>query len=185
MINVDNTLTYKVAVEGVTAWVIAIDGNPVFAPYKLTEHKMGPGMRLDLAMIAPEKSGSVVYIRHLKGDFPFPLCSFSVEGEVVNADQTIPSLPLNPIPKPDLINATTKDFVFEWEGAITPASQDGKAVPKFWLMNRRAWEGMSKENLPDPIAHLKMAKPIFSISETSPNITIPFIYTAILLLCLN
>ncbi|MDF5586124.1 multicopper oxidase domain-containing protein, partial [Vibrio parahaemolyticus] len=43
--NVDNTITYPIAIEGAEAWVIAIDGNPVKTPYKLTQHKIGPGMR--------------------------------------------------------------------------------------------------------------------------------------------
>ncbi|AYV21358.1 MULTISPECIES: multicopper oxidase family protein [Vibrio] len=158
VVNVDNTLTYKIAVEGATAWVIAIDGNPISTPYKLTDHKMGPGMRLDLAIVAPKQDGSTVYVRHLKGNFPFPLCSFSVKGEGVAKEQKIPSLPLNPIPKPDLSNAITKDFVFEWEGAVTPASKDGKAIPKFWLMNKRAWEGMSEDKIPDPIAELELGR---------------------------
>ncbi|MCG7586682.1 multicopper oxidase family protein, partial [Photobacterium sp. OFAV2-7] len=51
--NVDNTITYPIAVEGAQAWIIAIDGNPIEKPRKLAEHKIGPGMRVDLAVEAP------------------------------------------------------------------------------------------------------------------------------------
>lgn len=91
--NVDNTITYPIAIEGAEAWVIAIDGNPVKTPYKLTQHKIGPGMRLDIGLIAP-KVGKRVYVRQMKGRFPFHLCEFDgVESDLPN-NQKLPLLPL-------------------------------------------------------------------------------------------
>lgn len=166
--NVDNTITYPVVVEGAEAWIIAIDGNPVSKPYLLTSHKMGPGMRLDIAFISPNP-GDIVSVRYLKGRFPFELCQFvSVASQDGQLDRSLPKLPLNPIPLPDINNADTVDFVFEWEGALTPSTKDGHAVPNFWLMNRRAWEGMSAGNIPDPIASLRLGK---SYIFTMKNLT--------------
>lgn len=155
--NVDNTITYPIAIEGAQAWVIAIDGNPVEKPYRLTEHKIGPGMRVDIGLLAP-KAGERVYVRQMKGRFPFPLCHFEVIESNLPAEQPIPALPLNPVPNLDLANAIEIDFVFEWEGAVTPAGKDGKAMPKFWLTNKRAWEGMSKDYVPEPLASLELGK---------------------------
>lgn len=155
--NVDNTITYPIAVEGAEAWVIAIDGNPIEKPYRLAEHKISPGMRVDIGFIAP-KGGERVYVRYMKGRFPFPLCEFEVIQSNLAQDQSLPSLPLNPVPNLDLANAEEIDFVFEWEGAVTPADKSGKAMPKFWLMNKRAWEGMSKDNIPAPLATLELGK---------------------------
>lgn len=92
--NVDNTITYPIAIEGAEAWVIAIDGNPVKTPYKLTQHKIGPGMRLDVGLIAP-KAGKRVYVRQMKGRFPFPLCEFDVVESDLSNNQKLPLLPLN------------------------------------------------------------------------------------------
>lgn len=92
--NVDNTITYPIAIEGAEAWVIAIDGNPVKTPYKLTQHKIGPGMRLDIGLIAP-KVGKRVYVRQMKGRFPFPLCEFDVVESDLSNNQKLPLLPLN------------------------------------------------------------------------------------------
>ncbi|EJL6722093.1 multicopper oxidase family protein [Vibrio alginolyticus] len=169
--NVDNTITYPIAIEGAEAWVIAIDGNPVKTPYKLTQHKIGPGMRLDIGLIAP-KVGKRVYVRQMKGRFPFPLCEFDVVESDLQSDlpnnQKLPLLPLNPVPALDLKNAEQIDYVFEWEGAITPADKSGKAIPKFWLMNKRAWEGMSKDNIPPPLSTLEMGKTyIFNLKNVT------------------
>lgn len=155
--NVDNTITYPIAVEGADAWVIAIDGNPIKTPYRLTEHKIGPGMRVDIGLVAP-KAGKRVNVLQMKGRFPFSLCEFEVVDSALIEGQTLPLLPLNPVPKLDLANAEEIDFVFEWEGAVSPVSKDGKSMPKFWLTNKRAWEGMSKDNIPDPLATLELGK---------------------------
>ncbi|WGY48268.1 multicopper oxidase family protein [Vibrio sp. ABG19] len=155
--NVDNTITYPIAVQGVDAWIVAIDGNPITTPYLLKEHKMGPGMRLDIAFIAPA-AGQTVYIRQMKGKFAFPLCEFVSQESWLAEEKSIPRLPLNPIPEVDLYRAEEIDFVFEWEGAVTPADESGNAVPDFWLINKRAWEGMSAGNIPKPLATLTRGK---------------------------
>lgn len=155
--NVDNTITYPIAVEGVKAWVIAIDGNPVKTPYRLTQHKIGPGMRVDIGFVAPTK-GATINVLQMKGRFPFSLCSLEVVDSNLPSEQTLPALPLNPVPNLDLENATEIDFLFEWEGAISPTGKDGKSMPKFWLTNKRAWEGMSKDNIPEPLATLELGK---------------------------
>ncbi|UXI04598.1 multicopper oxidase family protein [Photobacterium sp. TY1-4] len=155
--NVDNTITYPIAVEGAQAWIIAIDGNPIREPMKLAQHKIAPGMRLDLAIEAPA-AGQQFQVVQMKGRFAFPMANFRSVSSALQPGKPVPALPLNPIPAPDLANAEELHFVFEWEGAVTPASNDGKSMPKFWLMNKRAWEGMSKENIPAPLASLKRGK---------------------------
>lgn len=154
--NVDNTLTYPIQVRGAEAWIIAIDGNPIATPQRLEEHKIAPGMRLDIGLIAP-KAGRKIEVMYMKGRFPFLLTSFTTTPSTLT-DKPLPALPLNPIAKPDLVNAETRHFVFEWAGAITPADKQGKGNHDFWLMNKRAWEGMSKGNIPEPIAKLERGK---------------------------
>ncbi len=160
--NVDNTLTYPIAVEGARAWVIAIDGNPIESPYELSQHKIGPGMRLDLALIAP-KQGERVYVRYMKGRFPFPLCEFDIVHSDLPEQRAIPKLPLNPVPELDLDNALKLDFVFEWEGAVSPVGKNGKSMPKFWLTNKRAWEGCQKIIYPSHLLHLSWVRHTFFI----------------------
>ncbi|WP_408607696.1 multicopper oxidase family protein [Enterovibrio coralii] len=155
--NVDNTLTYPIAVSGAEAWVVAIDGNPIKTPYILTTHKISPGMRVDLAFVAPPK-GQKIHVQYMKGKFPFPLCTFDTVESDLPANSSIPALPLNPIPNLDLENAEEINFVFEWEGAISPTKKDGKTDHTFWLINKRAWEGMTATDIPAPLARLKLGK---------------------------
>lgn len=157
--NVDNTMTYNLHMKGIEAQVIAIDGNAIKEYYPLEQHKIGPGMRLDLGFIMPEE-GAEFALEFLRGRFGFPLASFKSEAKdpAVKNNAQLPQLPLNPIPVPDLANAETVNFVFEWEGAISPTDAAGNTHPTFWLINRRAWEGMSPGNIPEPVADLKLGK---------------------------
>ncbi len=169
-LNVDNTVMYKVVIPDQQAWIIAIDGNPVERPLPLDQHEMGPGMRLDVAMIAPTESGKTISIKNAKGRLLFNLLELKTEGEPVAQARTIPALPMNPIPEPDLDTAETLNFVFEWEGAITPVNQDGSTNYKFWTINRRAWEGMSADNIPEPVATLELGKSYrFLLKNVTPH----------------
>lgn len=155
--NVDNTMTYKLRMKGLQAKIVAIDGNAIDEYYDLVDHKIGPGMRLDLGFIMPEE-GQEFSLEFLKGRFGFPLAGFhSILSKEIRHTQ-LPKLPLNPIPVPDLANAETINFVFEWEGAISPTDKSGKTHPTFWLINRRAWEGMGPNNIPKPVADLSLGK---------------------------
>lgn len=169
-LNVDNTVMYKLAIPDYPAWIIAIDGNPIAQPIPLTEHEMGPGMRLDVALIAPEKPGQNVAIKNAKGRLLFDLMSLQTTAAGLGATRHIPSLPVNPIPTPDLANAEKLNFVFEWEGAITPTDPEGKPKHAFWTINRRAWEGMSADNIPEPVATLTLGKTyIFHLRNMTPH----------------
>ncbi|WP_255487288.1 multicopper oxidase family protein [Oceanospirillum sediminis] len=153
--NVDNTMTYNLRMKGTDAQVIAIDGNPVSSPYPLDQHKIGPGMRLDIGLIMPDE-GQHVALEYLLGKFGFPVAGFTATAQTGDIHSELPSLPINPVPVPDLDTAETINFVFEWEGAISPTDEAGNTHPVFWLINRRAWEGMSKDNIPEPVADLTL-----------------------------
>lgn len=169
-LNVDNTVMYKITAPAHAAWIIAIDGNPIEKPIPLTQHEIGPGMRLDVAIQAPTTAGETIAIKNAKGRLLFDLLSLKTAGEAIAQPQAISPLPLNPISAPDLDNAETLNFVFEWEGAITPTNTSGKANHKFWTINRRAWEGMSAENIPAPLADLQLGKTyIFRLKNVTPH----------------
>ena len=157
--NVDNTMTYRLQLKGVSAQVIAIDGNPVREPFPLTDHNMGPGMRLDLAFVMPQaEQAKKITLQYQLGQFGFPLAQILPTDEAPLPAQPMPQLALNPIPVPDLEQAQTLPFVFEWEGAISPVGADGKSDQTFWLINRRPWQGMGPGNIPEPVAQLELGK---------------------------
>lgn len=168
--NVDNTVIYKLAVKNHPAWVIAVDGNPVAKPYPLVAHEMGAGMRLDVALIAPQNAGAVIQVQNGKGKLFFDFVTLKTVGEPVRGERTIPTLPLNPIPQPDLASAESLDFVFEWEGAVTPANEHGEAHQMFWTINRRGWDHSSEQSIPEPLAKLQLGRSyIFNLRNVTPH----------------
>lgn len=169
-LNVDNTVMYKIAIPDHKAWIIAIDGNAIAQPIPLKHHEMGPGMRLDVAVQAPDEPGKSIAIKNAKGRLLFDLLSLKTNNEEPRATRPVPALPVNPIPAPDLDRAEVLNFVFEWEGAITPTTADGKSNHAFWSINRRAWEGMSAEAIPAPLADLDLGKTyLFRLKNVTPH----------------
>ena len=169
-LNVDNTVMYTLAIPDHPAWIVAVDGNPIANPRPLTQHEMGPGMRLDIALIAPHEPGQSVSIKNAKGRFLFELMTLKTTAEPALGSREISPLPLNPVPEPDIENAEKLNFVFEWEGAITPTDKAGKSNHQFWTINRRAWEGMSNGNIPAPLATLDLGKTyIFRLKNVTPH----------------
>ncbi|MGH1370827.1 MAG: multicopper oxidase domain-containing protein [Cellvibrionaceae bacterium] len=174
--NVDNTLVYTVRVKDHPAYLASIDANPLPEPKPFTQHAIGAGMRFDLVLKTPAV-GETITIENGKGRifFEFLTLNSVAAGSQSIDDQSLqdypmPRLPLNPLPEPDLANAETLKFVFEWEGAITPADDQGKAKHKFWTINRRAWEGMSHNNIPAPLAQLTLGKTyIFDLKNNTPH----------------
>lgn len=159
-LNVDNTVMYRIVMpKSLDAKVIAIDGNAVETPFSLSEPwAMGPGMRLDIAFIAPSKQGQVIDIKNRQGKLDFNFFTLITEGKASSETKTIPTLPASVIPVPDIKNAQKINFTFEWEGAITPADKRLQGKHDFWVINKRAWEGMSKDNIPAPLVKLELGK---------------------------
>lgn len=168
-------MVYKVRVAGVPAYIASIDANPLAQPKPLKQHSLGAGMRVDIVLKTPA-AGEEVVIKNGKGRLFFDFMRLrAVPTDDANpalpmVDAPMPRLPLNPIPEPDLEQAESRNFVFEWEGAISPADEQGNPQHKFWTINRRAWEGMSANNLPEPLAKLTLGKTyIFNLRNSTPH----------------
>ncbi|MFF7706945.1 multicopper oxidase domain-containing protein [Pseudomonas sp. NPDC007930] len=150
LLNLDNTATYRINLKGdFEARIYAIDGNPV-SPRPLTEeYWLGPGMRLCLALRAPA-AGQVLALR----DGPVRLGSFRAVAGTGAGHAWPPALPPNPLPEPDLANAETLAFNFEWAGKLSVGTAQGKA-PSLWQVNGVAWDIDDKTCAERPIARLK------------------------------
>ena len=53
LLNLDNTLTYRLNLPGAQARIYALDGNPVTPRPLGKEYWLGPGMRIDLGLRVP------------------------------------------------------------------------------------------------------------------------------------
>lgn len=172
-LNMDNTRVFNLSLGKQPAQIIAIDGSPVAAPRTFDQFAAGAGMRLDLAVHSPNEIGKEIPVFDMKGRFGREIARLrTVAGATApTPNHSIQALPTNPIAKPDLADAETLNFVFEWQGALSPSNRHGDVDHSFWLINRRAWEGEHGMGpLPEPLARLTMGKSyVVNLHNATPH----------------
>lgn len=146
LLNLDNTHTYRLALPGAEARIYALDGNPVTPRPLGKEYWLGPGMRLDLGLRVPE-AGHELPLRN--GPLRLATLRAVAQTQAPATDWPAP-LPANPIAEPDLANAETLRFNFEWAGAVSVGE-----TSSFWQINGRAWDIADKRCYERPIATLQ------------------------------
>lgn len=162
ILNLDNTLTYRLNLPGAEARIYALDGNPI-RPRKLgASYWLGPGMRIELGLRVPE-AGTELSLRN----GPLRLATLlSVATQETAGDWPAP-LPANPIAEPDLANAETLRFNFEWSGVVSEGAVQG-ATQNFWQINGIAWDINDKSCTDRPIATLEKGRSyIFELRNVS------------------
>lgn len=122
MVNTDITWHYDLSLEGVDAQFLALDAHPV-QPRSFDGYLLGPGMRLDLGLIAPPTPGKTFVLKHREQ----MLARFYVDEPIGPARTALPALLPNPVSEPDLANAEPYFFSFEWDAAT---DDQGRAL--FW-----------------------------------------------------
>ena len=164
LINADPTRIMEIAVEGADAAVIAIDGTAT-PPFALQGWLLAPGMRIDLAVRAPEEGG-VAHLVDRRAEAPLQLV------RLVGAGPSRPSRAFDPrplragrIPEPDLAAAERLDFAFMAGGAAAIPVDDPAMGPflgsictssdDFWTINGAVWPGRDHSRIPAPIAVLE------------------------------
>jgi FtsP/CotA-like multicopper oxidase with cupredoxin domain len=178
LINSDPTRIMKIGVKGAEAAIIAVDGIAV-EPFPLTLWEMGPAMRIDLALRAPQEGGRASLV-DISQSAPLELAHFASKGGARRASKFNPA-PLRAarIPEPDLNNATRLNFTFD-------ASESGQALllvtdaigaslsslclstKTFWTINERAWPDQRNPKIPAPFGVLdRGASYIFCMTNKS------------------
>ncbi len=162
LINLDNSLTYRLNLPGAEARIYALDGNPVEPRPLGEEYWLGPGMRIDLGLKVPA-AGVELSLRN----GPLRLATLRAQPGVGVAGDWPPALPANPIAEPDLATAQTLRFNFEWAGAVSVGLEQG-AAHSFWQINGQAWDINDKTCADRPIARLQLGKSyIFELRNLS------------------
>ncbi|MDR8016539.1 multicopper oxidase family protein [Ectopseudomonas guguanensis] len=150
LINVDNTVTYRLNLPGGEARIYALDGNPVQPRPLGKEYWLGPGMRIDLALKVPSP-GEEVSLRN----GPLRLATLKGVASSEVAGDWPPPLPANPVAEPDLARAETLRFNFEWAAALASPADEAAGRYKYWQINGQAWDMNDKTCADRPIATLK------------------------------
>ena len=165
LINSDPTRIMKIGVKGAEAAIIAIDGIAA-PPFPLSFWDMGPAMRIDLALRAPQDGGRVSLFDISQG-MPSELVHFNGQGVSRRTFEVSTRSPLRAsrIPEPDLNNATRLNFTFDatdgGQALLEAADTLGSSLSSlclsektFWTINGRAWPDQKNPKLPPPFAIL-------------------------------
>jgi FtsP/CotA-like multicopper oxidase with cupredoxin domain len=167
LINADPSRIAEIGIEGARAQVIAIDGNPV-APFVLETWRLGPGMRLDLAL---DMTGDTARVLDYFASEPVLLATLRA-GSRSGAEA-------------DLAPAARGDFSDAWhhtlklEAAVTanvlPEPEpivlpDGRrieiadslclAAGAFWTLDGQSWPGRDHARLPPPLFSLPRGRKV-------------------------
>jgi FtsP/CotA-like multicopper oxidase with cupredoxin domain len=177
LINADSTRIAQIGIVGAQASMIAIDGNAV-APFALDTWRLGPGMRLDLALHTAKAD-----VKLLDYFAPSPVLLASLApriGERINR-----AAALAPSPYPDFTGATrlSLELGAGVDASVVPAPQpiilpDGRVVDladslclaqgTFWTLNGKAWPDRDHSKLPPPLFTFKRGeKVILDIANTT------------------
>ncbi|MCQ4272618.1 multicopper oxidase family protein [Pseudomonas kuykendallii] len=148
LLNLDNTVTYRLNMPEADVRIYALDGHPVEPRPLGEEYWLGPGMRIDLALKVPE-AGVELPLRN----GPLRLATFKGLASEQPAGEWPAALPANPVPEPDLEKAETIGFNFEWSATLAKPNDKGPA--KYWQINGQAWDISDKTCTDRPIATLK------------------------------
>lgn len=152
VLNLDNTLTYRLNLSGGEARIYALDGHPIEPRDFGKEYWLGPGMRIDIGFKVPA-AGEEVSLRN--GPLRLAtLRSVTFDGAATAWPE---KLPANPVAQPDLQRAELVRFNFEWAGAVsTDFKQTGSHT--FWQINGQAWDINDKTCAERPIVTLKRGR---------------------------
>lgn len=153
LLNLDNTLTYRLSLPGVEARIYALDGNPITPVALEDDYWLGPGMRLELGLRAPA-AGTEIPLRN--GPLRMATLRAVAAPNAAGSDWP-PALPPNPIAEPDLARAERLRFNFEWVGSLS-ANLDSGATPSLWQINGRAWRAEDKSCTEQPLTRLRLGQ---------------------------
>ncbi len=182
--NLDPTRIIEVGVEGAIAQVIAIDGNAI-EPFHLDSWRMGPAMRLDLAIETPKPGQSVRVIDYAQAEL-YTLAHLTSDDRIAPSRRHAPRLAPSPIPEPDLGQAVAQNYVFgassgalgtyieslDPNDPLTAVILDTLcAGPQtFWAINKQSWPNDGHRNLPPPMAKLSAGKTYkFTLQNATPH----------------
>jgi FtsP/CotA-like multicopper oxidase with cupredoxin domain len=146
--NRDNTVTYRLNLPGADARAYALDGHPIEPRASGQANWLGPGLRIDLALRAPE-AGVELSLRN----GPLRLAMLQSLASAGAAREWPAPLPANPVAEPNLQRAEVLRFNSGWSARLVSEGDKGPAT--YWQFNGQAWDINDKTCVDRPIASLK------------------------------
>jgi FtsP/CotA-like multicopper oxidase with cupredoxin domain len=185
VLNLDSTRHMEVGIEGADAAVIAIDGHAV-SPFRLDTWRMGPAMRLDVLVRAPQSGARFTLVDYFSTE-PWVIATFDSAGPRRRARPFDPAILYRPdLPRFDPANAERLSFTFSAaSGSIADATaklqlddglakilMDGLCIRDnaFWAINKTSWTAGPMHDLPPPLALLRAGRSyVFELMNATPH----------------
>lgn len=172
LVMTDMTRVGTYQVQGGQAQVIALDSNPLPLPLPASSIVLAPGQRADVALRMPDVEGETVSLSLATDRGPRLLATFRAVGASLKRELAeLKPLAPNPVPRANLAEAETLDFVFGWspEGNGAVSGICGSLGKSFWSINRVAWDGDTPGPM-DPLATLRLGRSyVLRLRNETPN----------------
>jgi FtsP/CotA-like multicopper oxidase with cupredoxin domain len=167
LVNADSTRVGDIGISGANASVIAIDGNGI-PPFALESWRLGPAMRLDLALRTPAEGEEIVLLDYFAAE-PVTLATLVPQGEQRRSDAFAARALKSPgFPEPDLGNARSHQLRLSatavastYAGLAPIVLPDGRridlmdsfcAAPQtLWAVDGKTWPQAGHQRMPPPI----------------------------------
>ncbi|WP_337266536.1 multicopper oxidase family protein [Oryzifoliimicrobium ureilyticus] len=152
----DVTRIFSLKMEGASAKVIALDGNPVPERFSLDLLLVGPGQRVELAVRMPDEEGALATLQDIRGTAPKTILTLRATGSSRKRDiRDLGPLGANPEPNFDANSASPIPLVLSATAEnVSANSICGSLGYSFWAINKVPWPG----DTPDPTAPLAELK---------------------------
>jgi FtsP/CotA-like multicopper oxidase with cupredoxin domain len=187
VMNLDSTRVSDLGTMGAQSYVIAVDGNGL-APFALDTWRLGPAMRVDLALRTPQAGGKIALIDYFAPE-PVTLAILVAQGVAKRTSSFTPAA-LAPARRaePDLANAERHELKLSASAAATDYSgpapvvlADGRkidlldtlcATPRtLWAIDGKTWPQTGHQHLPPPLLSFARGTTVrIELANTTPHI---------------
>ncbi|MFD1344116.1 multicopper oxidase family protein [Litorisediminicola beolgyonensis] len=150
LVNTANARIFELESQGLSGWVVALDGMPLETPEPLDGLTLAPAQRADLIVDVTAEDGGEALLLSLERDGGYAIASFPVRGVADSPERGAPTpLPPNPMAAlGDLGTARRAELLMEGGamGRMSGAMMDGRQVDmremaaagKVWAFNGMA-----------------------------------------------
>lgn len=147
LINASNARVFQLALDGLEAWIVALDGMPLTQPTKVEgPFVLAPAQRMDLIADVTAETGNAGHIIQIDRNERFSQVAFEVTGDASRARREVPKpLPPNAHAMPLLAEALTLELLMEGGamGGMRGAMMGGRRLSmrdmmqagSFWAFN--------------------------------------------------
>jgi FtsP/CotA-like multicopper oxidase with cupredoxin domain len=186
VLNLDSTRVGDIGIEGAQGFLIATDGNAL-PPFALESWRLGPAMRMDLALRTPPAGERVRLIDYFARE-PVILATLVAEGAGRRRTSFAPPVLAPPtLPEPDLDSAERHELRLSASaiGSQYPALAplvlpDGRSIDvmdslcstsrTLWAIDGKTWPETGHERMPPPLLEYRRGSPVrLTLVNTTPH----------------